>query len=215
MKKIVVLIGILIPCTIAIVALFERHEVREPLRPAQSEAELPKSSPAVQPQQRPSANLTESIAPKNQPRNGENYSSTSTVIMQQAKPSAPPSTTLPKQPPAQSASSISYNGYELQDPMARLVLPDVGRDDEATAYWFAAINDPSLPPAERKDLIEDLNEDGISDPKHPTDADLPLIASRVALIEQLAPYSLDRVNNDAFAEAYKDLVGLLNGVPPK
>ena len=26
-------------------------------------------------------------------------------------------------------------------------------DEEATAYWLGAINDPSLPPDERQDLI--------------------------------------------------------------
>ena len=66
---------------------------------------------------------------------------------------------------------------------------------------------------ERKDLIEDLNEDGISDPKHPSQDDLPLIVSRLELIDELAPYALDKVNADAFAEARKDLVNMLDGKP--
>ncbi len=86
-------------------------------------------------------------------------------------------------------------------------------DPEAEAYWETAINDLSLPPTERQDLIEDLNEDGISDPKHPAPGDMPLIASRIELIEELAPYAADDVNAKAFAEAYKDLVNLLNGKP--
>lgn len=76
-----------------------------------------------------------------------------------------------------------------------------------------------MPAEERKDLIEDLNEDlnedGWSDPRHPTAQDLPLILSRLRLIEQLAPTALDDVNRDAFAEAHKDLLELANGQTPQ
>jgi hypothetical protein len=96
----------------------------------------------------------------------------------------------------------------LQDPMARVALAFVGADPEAEAYWLEAINDPSLPGHERSDLIEDLNEDGLSDPKQPTLEDLPLILNRLLLIQELAPNAMDQVNLDAFAEAYKDLLNL-------
>ena len=76
--------------------------------------------------------------------------------------------------------------------------------------WYGAINDASLSPHERQDLIEDLNEDGISDPKHPSPEDLPIILSRIQLIEAAGPYAMDQVNADAFQEAYKDLVNLAN-----
>lgn len=95
-----------------------------------------------------------------------------------------------------------------QDEMARVALSFVGLDRAAEMYWVEAINDPNLSDHERQNLIEDLNEDGISDPKHPTLADLPVIVSRLQLIEELAPYAVDQVNFDAFAEAYKDLVNL-------
>lgn len=98
----------------------------------------------------------------------------------------------------------------LKDPLARAALAYVGADREAEAYWYEAINDPTLPPHEREDLIEDLNEDGLPDPKHPTEEDLPLIVSRLLLIEWLAPEAMDQVNADAFREAYKDLVNLAN-----
>jgi hypothetical protein len=91
----------------------------------------------------------------------------------------------------------------------------VGVDPDAEAYWVDAINDPNLPAEERKDLIEDLNEDGLSDPHHPGPEDMPVIANRLLLIEELAPYAMDRVNSDAFAEAHKDLLGLLNGQEPQ
>ena len=99
----------------------------------------------------------------------------------------------------------------IQDPMARLALGLVGDDPSAEAYWINAINDPGLPAEERKDLIEDLNEDGLSNPGHPGPEDLPLILNRLRLIEELAPSAMDQVNWDAFMEAYKDLVNLMNG----
>ena len=61
---------------------------------------------------------------------------------------------------------------------------------------------------ERQDLIEDLNEDGLSDPHNPTADDLPLILSRIQIIEEVVWDAMDEVNADAFLEAYKDLVNL-------
>lgn len=99
----------------------------------------------------------------------------------------------------------------IQDPDARAALSFVGADPAAEQYWMAAINNPDLPPNERKDLIEDLNEDGLSDPKNPGAQDLPLILNRIQLIEQMAPSAMDQVNAEAFQEAYKDLVNLAQG----
>lgn len=96
----------------------------------------------------------------------------------------------------------------IQDPTARVALSFVGADPDAEAYWIGAINNPGLSAHERQDLIEDLNEDGLSDPRHPGPQDWPLIVSRIRLIEELAPYAVDQVNWDAFMEAYKDLLNL-------
>jgi len=96
----------------------------------------------------------------------------------------------------------------IQDPMARAALSYVGADPDAELYWYQAINDPSLGPQERQDLIEDLNEDGLSDPHHPTADDLPLILNRIQIIEGVVWDAMDEVNADAFLEAYKDLVNL-------
>ena len=82
----------------------------------------------------------------------------------------------------------------------------MGADPFAESIWIDAINDPSVSAHDRSDLIEDLNEEGFPDPKHVTPDDLPLITSRLALIEQHAPFAMDDVNAAAFAEAYKDLV---------
>jgi hypothetical protein len=97
-----------------------------------------------------------------------------------------------------------------QDPLARAALARVGVDSAAESYWYAAINNPNLPANERKDLIEDLNEDGLTDPHNPTPADLPVILNRIKLIETVGPDALDKTNADAFQEAYKDLVNLAN-----
>jgi len=122
-------------------------------------------------------------------------------------------------PVAKQNKSANQNGQPkkakppIQDPDARDALSLVGADPVAEAYWVAAINNPNLPADERKNLIEDLNEDGLSDPHHPGPQDMPLILSRIQLIEELAPNSMDQVNTDAFAEAYKDLVNLASGQP--
>ena len=96
----------------------------------------------------------------------------------------------------------------LHDPDARVALSLVGVEPDAERYWVEAINDSSLPAHERQDLIEDLNEEGFSDPKNPTAAELSLIVARLWWIEELAPDALDKVNADAFAEAYKDLANM-------
>ena len=98
----------------------------------------------------------------------------------------------------------------LQDPDARDALSLVGIDPAAEVYWYFAINDPTIPVEERKDLIEDLNEHGLPDPKHPTADDLPVILRRIQIVEALGPQAMDEANAGAFDEAYKDLINLAN-----
>lgn len=86
-----------------------------------------------------------------------------------------------------------------------MALAFAGADVNANNLHVEAINDPVLTKNHRSNLIEDLNEDGFADPKNLTANDLPLIESRIALIEQLAPGAMDEVNLEAFKEAYKDL----------
>ena len=64
----------------------------------------------------------------------------------------------------------------------------------------------------RRNLIEDLNQDGFPDTRNLTARDLPLIQSRIVLIEQLAPNAADPVNAAAFKEAYKDLLNMRDRV---
>ncbi len=100
----------------------------------------------------------------------------------------------------------------IQDPDAREALGLVGVDPMAEQYWLTAISDPTLPAEERKDLMEDLNEDGLSDPKHPTPEDLALIKIRIAIIERILPQA-DEFMLPPLGEAYKDLNNLLAGKP--
>jgi hypothetical protein len=100
----------------------------------------------------------------------------------------------------------------IQDPAARVALSLVGADPEAEQYWLAAIFDPSLPDHERADLMEDLNEDGLSDPKHPSAEDLVLIWNRLPPLEA-AIAQADEFMLPHLLEAYKDLNHLLAGQP--
>jgi hypothetical protein len=88
----------------------------------------------------------------------------------------------------------------------------VGADPKAEEYWRKAINNPSLPAKERQDLIEDLNEEGFSDPKNLTAKDLPLILERIAIVEKLE--AMDDVNAAAIKEAYKDLTAMHDRLRP-
>jgi hypothetical protein len=104
-----------------------------------------------------------------------------------------------------------------KEPFARLALNYVGTDTQANEFYQKAINDMALSKDHRRNLIEDLNQDGFPDPRNLTARDLPLIQNRIALIEQLAPNAADPVNAAAFKEAYKDLLNMRDRVtrPPR
>lgn len=115
---------------------------------------------------------------------------------------------VPTRPP--SPNNPRPSNKQWQDPEARTALALVGADAISEQYWATAINNPDLPAKERQDLIEDLNEEGISDPKHPTANDLKMIKNRIKIIEELSPQAMDDVNAAAFKEAHKDLTEMLN-----
>ena len=83
----------------------------------------------------------------------------------------------------------------------------VGVDPDAESTWLEAIFNPNLPAKEREDLIEDLNEQGLSDPKRPGPEDLPVILNRIALIEKITP-DADPFMLPHLREAHKDLQNL-------
>jgi hypothetical protein len=91
-------------------------------------------------------------------------------------------------------------------------LPSVGDDADAELVWMTAVNDPDVPAEIRKALIDDLNVEGFSDPQNPTEEELPLILSRLEMIESIAPESLDETNATAFADSYKGLAKMADKV---
>ena len=99
---------------------------------------------------------------------------------------------------------------EIQDPGAREALELVGVNPAAEAYWMDAIFDPSLPDQEREDLMEDLNEAGLSNPDHPTPEDLVLLAKRLPAIEAALP-DADEFMIPHLLEAAKDIRDALAG----
>ena len=109
---------------------------------------------------------------------------------------------------AQPERDPRYNDPVYKEQLGRNALAYIGRNPEAEAVWIQVINDPTLSANARRNLIEDLNEDGLSNPRNPTADDLPVILYRIQLIEQLAPSAMDQVNSEAFQEAYRDLVNL-------
>ena len=66
-----------------------------------------------------------------------------------------------------------------------------------------------MPPDHRRQLIEDLNQDGFLNQRNLTAKDVPLIESRLRFIQINAPNAIDAVNAAAFAEANKDLLQML------
>jgi hypothetical protein len=96
------------------------------------------------------------------------------TVQTDASPAPKHKNKKPKKPNVSAdGQALTINGYVVQDPDARAALSLVGSDPNANACWASAINDPTLPSEERKDLIEDLNEDGLSDPKHPAHHESP------------------------------------------
>lgn len=116
--------------------------------------------------------------------------------------------------PAITPVSTPKKSKELSDPAARVALAYVGVDPAAEAYWLDSIFDTSLSDDEREDLMEDLNEEGFDDPKNPTEDDVPLILSRMAIIEEVAPWT-DDFMAEHLGEAYKDLSNMLAGRGPQ
>ena len=127
------------------------------------------------------------------------------VAPQQAMPAGSKSAAANEPPPADPAKPKKQPKPKS---LEREALAYVGADPLAEAIWLDAINSPDVSAHDRSDLIEDLNEDGFADPRNLTRDDLPLIVSRLELIEREAPFAADDVNAAAFAEAYKDLVNM-------
>lgn len=132
-----------------------------------------------------------------------------------SEPVSPPPTSMVDEAQAEMAEGQFEQDSQFDDPRAkerraRVALSMIGYDPDADEVWIQLINDPSVSAEARHDLIEDLNDDGFADPDNPTLDELPMIEYRIELIEDLLPYAMDEVNSDAFKEARKDLVNMVN-----
>ncbi|WP_035616215.1 hypothetical protein [Haloferula sp. BvORR071] len=100
-----------------------------------------------------------------------------------------------------------------KEPLARAALTYVGASEQALDLFHTAVFDPSLLPDQKRNLVEDLNEDGLANRKNPTPEDLQIIANRYALTQSYLQQDYvrnDRLLNDAFREADKDLRNMLD-----
>ena len=206
-KMLVILTAAIVLCVAGALMTLNRQTSEQAAAPA-SEATRPAE---------PVPGLNESLAPDvseealpAMPESPAPLSADIAPAVERAAP-APAAVKTPSAPPP-SPGGPNVAKEPLRDPLAREALALVGVDPCAGEYWYAAINDPELSAHERQDLIEDLNEDGLSDPRHPSLKDLPVILNRLQIIEVAGPYAMDQVNADAFQEAYKDLVNLANRV---
>jgi len=111
--------------------------------------------------------------------------------------------------PAPPEQDSRFDDPAVKEQRARAALAMIGHNPEADQVWVQLINDPSVSANARSNLIEDLNEDGLSY-RNLTMDDLPVIKYRIEFIEYLRPYAMDKVNADAFDEAHKDLVNMAN-----
>jgi hypothetical protein len=136
------------------------------------------------------------------------------------EPPVSPEANIPPKPAKPAASEQASaqpprDHWDFTDPVAkealgRHALSYVGDEPLADEVWATLINDPDLSPKVREDLIEDLNENGFSEGngRRATVEDLPLIESRIQLIEEHWQFAMDEANDAAFAEVYKDLINM-------
>lgn len=96
-----------------------------------------------------------------------------------------------------------------KEPLVRYALTFAGADPQATEFWHKAITDPAMPFDDRRELIEDLNQDGIQNEDKPTARDAQLITNRLALIDKFYSDNDPEGIKDAWKEAQKDLRNML------
>jgi hypothetical protein len=119
---------------------------------------------------------------------------------------------------AQTYQDARVTDADSKESLARLALAYVGNSDQAVELFHAAVLDPTLKPDQRRELVEDLNQDGLSSKKNFSPADLKVIARRYELTQAYLQqdYVLaDQTLNAAFHEADKDLAKMLQrGLTP-
>jgi hypothetical protein len=138
---------------------------------------------------------------------------TAPVRPPETQPSKSSNETAPKRPAVTSVDppiiDSRLNDPVVKEELGRYALNFVGDDPVANELWATLIYDTSLPDKVREDLMEDLNENGFSggDGSVPTVQDLPLIASRIAMLEDHMQ-GADEFMMEHLGEAHKDLVNM-------
>lgn len=109
---------------------------------------------------------------------------------------------------AQAYQDPRVKDADARESLARVALAYVGVDPQAEQMFHASLFDPALKPDHRRELVEDLNQDGLSNKKNPSAQDLQIIQSRFELTQaylQQDYVQQDKVLFKAFNEADKDL----------
>ena len=83
---------------------------------------------------------------------------------------------------------------DSREPLARVALSYVGVSEQAGQLFHSAINDPALKPDHRRELVEDLNTDGLSNKKTPTPEDLQIVANRYGLTQAYLQQEIGRAH---------------------
>lgn len=104
------------------------------------------------------------------------------------------------------------SGSDAKEPLARLALSFVGANRQAEQLFHTAVLDGALTPDARRNLIEDLNQDGLSSKRNLSPEDLSLVTARYRLTQTYLQQDYvqgDRMLLEAFKEADKDLRNML------
>lgn len=113
---------------------------------------------------------------------------------------------------AQAYKDARVTEADSKESLARVALAYVGATDQAVELFHTAVLDQSLKPDHRRELVEDLNQDGLSSKKNWSAADLDIIAKRYELTQAYLKQDYvqnDKLLNAAFHEADKDLANML------
>ena len=113
---------------------------------------------------------------------------------------------------AQLYQDARVSGSDGKEPLARLALAFVGANPQAEQLFHTAVLDGALTPDARRNLIEDLNQDGLGNRRNLSPEDLALVTARYRLTQTYLQQDYvqgDRMLLEAFKEADKDLRNML------
>lgn len=113
---------------------------------------------------------------------------------------------------AQTYKDARVTEADSKESLARVALAYVGANEQAGELFHAVVMDPTLKPDQTRNLVEDLNQDGLANRRAPTAEDLKIIARRYEITQAYLQQDYvinNKTLNAAFREADKDLGNLL------